>query len=413
MSRPRAIACAAVVLCGGLAAQVSAAVLQAGPGKPYARPCQAILAARDGDTVEIDGGAAFSGDTCMVKANRLTIRGVNGRPRIDAGGSNAGGKGIWVIAGRDVTVENVEMFGARVPDGNGAALRLEGDNFTLRGSFLHDNENGILSGSAPGSRIVIEQNEFGHNGGGTGQTHNVYIGEAGSLVFRYNYSHDANVGHNLKSRARINTVAYNRFSSTPPGQSGSTASGKPSYEIDLPNAGTSYVIGNVIQQPAENENGAMLAYGEEGAGNAGHELYVVNNTFINDDPRRGTFVQVGKEIKSPVLLQNNIFAGRGTVTNQAGAIEKTNYAAMDVGFVDRARDDLHPTANAKIINAGSAPAELASGVSLQPVSQYRHVASYEPRPAVGPLDIGAYQVVIVVPSKSKPLYQKVLEKLKR
>lgn len=409
---PASICVCAALLCGGLAAETAAAVLQVGPGKAYARPCLAIAAARDGDIVEIDGGALFKGDTCVVKANRLAILGVNGRPRIDAAGQNAGGKAIWVIAGNDVTVENVEMSGAKVPDGNGAALRLEGVNFTLRGSFLHDNENGILSGKAPTSRIVIEKNEFGHNGGGTGQTHNVYIGEAGSLVFRYNYSHDANVGHNLKSRAQINTVAYNRFSSTPPGQPGSTASGKPSYEIDLPNAGTSYVIGNVIQQPADNENSGMLAYGEEGAGNPGHELYVVNNTFIND-ASGATFILVGKEIKAPILVQNNIFAGRGILTTQAGAIEQTNYAAVEVEFADRAHDDLHPTANPKIINAGSVPAPLASGVSLLPVSQYRHVASYEPRPAVGPLDIGAYQVVVVMPSKPKSLYKTLLEKFKR
>jgi hypothetical protein len=86
---------------------------------------------------------------------------------------------------------------------------------------------------------------------------------------------------------------------------------------------------------------------------------------------------------------------------------------MEVGFVDRARGDLHPTANPKIINAGSAPPVLASGASLMPVSQYQHVASFAARPVVGPLDIGAYQVVILVPSTPKPLYQKLLDKLKR
>ncbi|HZV65532.1 MAG TPA: right-handed parallel beta-helix repeat-containing protein [Telluria sp.] len=410
MSMPRALA----LLCLGLAADASAATLQVGPGKHYAQPCLALVAAGDGDTVEIDGsGPAYRGDVCVVGASRLTIHGINGRPKIDAGGRDAGGKGIWVISGNDVSIDNVEMVGAKVSDGNGAALRLEGIGFTLRNSFLHDNENGILSGKSPSSRIVLEKNEFGHNGGGTGQTHNVYIGEAGSLTFRYNYSHDADVGHNLKSRAHINTVAYNRFSSTAPGETGSTASGKPSYELDLPNGGTSYVIGNVIQQPAENENGTLLAYAEEGATNPGQELYVVNNTFINDDPRRGTFVLVGKDVRTPVLLQNNIFAGRGSVTNQANAIDKTNYAAMEVGFVDRARGDLHPTENRKIINAGSAPPVLASGASLVPVSQYQHVASFVARPVVGPLDIGAYQVVILVPSTPKPFYQKLLDKLKR
>jgi hypothetical protein len=62
------------------------------------------------------------------------------------------------------------MYGAKVPDQNGAALRLEGTNFTLRNSFLHDNENGILSGANTNSDVLIEYTEFGHNGFGDGYT---------------------------------------------------------------------------------------------------------------------------------------------------------------------------------------------------------------------------------------------------
>src|SRR5207248_770763 len=106
-------------------------------------------------------------------------------------------------------------------------------------------------------------------------------------TFRYNYSHDANVGHNLKSRARRNTIVANRFSSS--------GAGQPSYEIDLPNGGTSYVIGNVIEQPAANQNPNMLAYGEEGLPYSGTDLYVVNNTFLND-AASGTFVMLGSGV---------------------------------------------------------------------------------------------------------------------
>ncbi len=235
---------------------VNAATLGVGPRKTYASPCVALTGAVAGDIVEIAGRSTYSRDVCYVSASNLTIRGINGRPRIDAAGANAGGKGTWVVTGNNVTVENVEMLGAKVPDQNGAALRLEGADFTLRGSFIHDNENGILSGVSPTSNILIETTEFGHNGFGTGYTHNLYIGTVANLTFRYNYSQDTNVGHNLKSRAILNTIAYNRFSSTPPGVTGSTASGQPSYEINLPNAGTSYIIGNVIEQPAANPNPA-------------------------------------------------------------------------------------------------------------------------------------------------------------
>ena len=369
----------------------SAATRAVGPGLPYATPCSAFAAAVAGDIVEIDGRGTYRGDVCGIYASNLIIRGVNGRPKIDAAGRNAMGKGTWVVVGSNIVIENVEMFGAKVPDQNGAALRLEGTNFTLRSSFLHDNENGILSGANTASNIVIEYSEFGHNGFGTGYTHNLYIGNVASLTFRYNFSHDAHVGHNLKSRARVNMIAYNRFSSLRAGETGSTAAGQPSYEIDLPNAGTSYVIGNVIQQPSANQNPGMLAYGAEGASNPGRDLYVVNNTFLNEDSSRGTFVLVGSTVTTPVLLQNNIFSGTGTLSTQVGTLDKTNYRSLAPGFVNRAAYDLRPTANAMVVNAGSVPGVSPAGVGLKAGAVYRHVASGTSRITVGAIDIGAYE----------------------
>ena len=139
----------------------AAATRAVGPGKTYAAPCGAFAAAVAGDVIEIDARGTYRGDVCDIYASNLTIRGVNGRPKIDAAGANAMGKGTRVVAGNNVVIENVERFGAEVPDQNGAALRLEGTNFTLRTSFLHDNENGVLSGANTASNIVIENSEFG------------------------------------------------------------------------------------------------------------------------------------------------------------------------------------------------------------------------------------------------------------
>ena len=382
---------AAVLMAFAGVTAASAATLSVGPGKTYAKPCAAFAAAHDGDVIEITGNTTYSGDVCTIARSNLTIRGVNGRPKIDAAGRNAAGKGTWVVDGNNIVVDNVEMYGAKVPDANGAAFRLEGTNFTLRNSFIHDNENGILANANTNSDVLIEYSEFGHNGHGDGQSHNLYIGHVKSLTFRYSFSHDANIGHNLKSRANTNMIAYSRFSSLNAGQTGSTAAGKPSFEIDLPNAGTSYVIGNVIQQPASNSNATMLAYGEEGASNIGSNLYVVNNTFLNDAGNGGVFLFVSGKVPTPALAQNNIFAGIGTFSTQASTIDKTNYRAAAPSFVNRAAYDLHPTGSALVIDAGSDPGKSATGVSLAAVAQYKSTASGEARPVVGQLDIGAYE----------------------
>jgi hypothetical protein len=385
-------AVSALIVGAAIAAPASAAVRSVGAGKTYATPCKAFAAAQTGDVIEIQGGT-YSGDVCAIYKSNLTIRGVNGRPVIDAAGANALSKGTWVIVGNNIVVDNVEMLGAKVPDRNGAALRLEGTNFTLRNSFLHDNENGILSGVNTASTVTIEHNEFGHNGYGDGYSHNLYIGKVAKLTFRYNYSHDANVGHNLKTRALYNTIAYNRFSSLRDGETGSTAAGKPSYEINVPNGGTTYITGNIIMQPTGSNNPALVSYGEEGVGDRKTDLYVINNTFVNDDSTRGTFVTVRNATVGAKLI-NNLFAGYGTVTNQSSAVKKTNYQSLAPSFVDRAAYDLRPLANSQITNAGSSPGTSAGGLSLKATASYKHTATGITRSTIGSaIDIGAFEVL--------------------
>jgi hypothetical protein len=124
---------------------------------------------------------------------------------------------------------------------------------------------------------------------------------------------------------------------------------------------------------------------------------VVNNTFLNDDTARGNFVLVGSGVTTPILLQNNIFAGIGTLSNQASPTLKTNYRSVAPGFVNRATYDLRPTANAMVIDAGSTPGYSPTWVYMTPVAEYDHVALGRPRPVSGKLDIGAYEATSPAP----------------
>jgi hypothetical protein len=99
-------------------------------------------------------------------------------------------------------VEWIEFSECQVPDENGAGIRQEGNDLTVRHCYFHHNQNGILAGTVNPSTIRIEHSEFGYNGFGDGYTHNLYINNIDSLIFRFNYSHHAIVGHELKSRAR-------------------------------------------------------------------------------------------------------------------------------------------------------------------------------------------------------------------
>ncbi|MDB5951959.1 MAG: hypothetical protein JWR65_3814 [Massilia sp.] len=127
----------------------SASVLAVGPGKTCATPCRAFAAAKDGDLIEITGHNTCIGDVCAISRNNLTIRGVNGRPTISANGANALAREPWVESGSNILIDNVEMYGAQVPDHNGAALRLEGTNFTLRSASFTTARMAFLAVSTP------------------------------------------------------------------------------------------------------------------------------------------------------------------------------------------------------------------------------------------------------------------------
>ncbi len=133
----------------------------------YAAPCAAFAAAADGDVIELDSKG-------ILRRRRLQHQQEpaddprRGRTRQDRRWRrrDAQGKAIWVVQGSDTTIENVELTGAAVPDMNGAGIRQEGKNLTVRGCLFHDNENGILAGDVAGSEILIETSEFDHNGAG-------------------------------------------------------------------------------------------------------------------------------------------------------------------------------------------------------------------------------------------------------
>ena len=128
--------------------RLPAGALLVGPGHRFARPCQAIAAAKPGDTIGIDakGNGSYDGDVCGWSTSKLTIAGYNGLAHVDAAGHNSAGKAIWVIAGNDTVIRNVEFSGATVPDDNGAGIRQEGANLTVIGCYFHDDQDGILAG---------------------------------------------------------------------------------------------------------------------------------------------------------------------------------------------------------------------------------------------------------------------------
>ena len=348
----RALASVAVAaLTFALPLAASAATLQAGPGKTYATPCQAIAAAQDGDEVDVDAGP-YPGDTCYITKNNLVVRAVGGgRAVLDATGTKiAGWKGIFVVGGENVTIEGFEFTGAAIDASkgeNGAGVRMEGHALVIRDCFFHDNQDGILATPiGNGGDLLIEHSEFSHNGLGngcntSGCTHNLYVNAVDKLTFQYNWSHDVQTAHLLKSRARSNFILYNRI-----GSEGNTSS---SIEVNLPNGGQTYVIGNVIQKDDQAGNSNLLTFGDDQLGPNGNDLYVVGNTFVNAKAG-ATFILLHKD-PSKLVVHNNVFAGGGTVISPSSPISGDNWVG-DPMFAAPGSYDYH-------LLAGSPAAGLA------------------------------------------------------
>lgn len=386
-------AAAAAVSLSLCASSAFAATLTVGPGKTYAKPCDAGKDAKDGDTIEIEASGNYAGDVCQWSQNNLTFKGVNGRPKIDATGTTIpNGKGIWVLYGDTTTVENIEFSGAAVSDANGAGIRHQGLNLTVRDCYFHDNQNGILGSPLKGGQpaagqgeVLIERSEFAKNGAGDGQTHNMYLGSYAKFTLQYSYSHSSNVGHLVKVRAVESHILYNRLTDD--------ESTNVSYEINLPDGGKAYVIGNLIEQasdPNGQQNGAIIDFASESA-QAVSELFVINNTVVNNRTKGGTFVQIKGSVPTSAVLRNNIFNGNGTVCNQANAVLDHNFTMGDPKLADAANHDYHLLAGSPCAEAGADPG-MGDGQALTPTFQYVHPTSFENRTTVGAIDIGAYEL---------------------
>jgi hypothetical protein len=363
------------------------ATFQIGNGLTYTSPNALFVAnvINHNDTILIYA-QNYIGTSCLANwsKNNLVIKGINGKPHMQANGQNIGGKGIWILSGNNITVENIEFSGASVPDENGAGIRAENNDLTIRNCYFHDNENGILTNNTNGGLITIEHSEFAYNGFGDGYSHNVYVGRNAKLIFQYNYSHHAKVGHNLKSRANENIILYNRIMDE--------ATGNSSRLIDLPNGGFSLVMGNELMQGQLSENSNMVGYGLEGLTNTLKEFYFINNTLVN---KRFSClfldIATGTDISQ---IQNNLFGGIGTQLIGVVTTNLNNIIEPDVThlyFQYEPNYDYHLTSITPGINGG-AVLGMKNGYSLQATKAYHHPRNFINRVNVASaIDIGAHE----------------------
>jgi hypothetical protein len=358
MSRSSARALLALLPC--LAAPALAATLRVGPGQAITRLADAARVARDGDTVLVMPGE-YRGDVAVWLQRSLTIRGVGARPVLVADGRSAEGKAIWVIRDGDFSIDNIEFRGARVPAGNGAAIRFERGRLRIGNCAFVDNQTGILTGNVEDTELAIEDSLFAD---APRQTHSLphllYAGRIARLSVTGSRFHNGYRGHLLKSRARISDLRYNLIVDGPQGAA--------SYEADFPDGGDVTLVGNVIGQSAATENRTLVAFGAERRPWAVNRLTMIHNTLISDDDRPAQFARVWEDrlpAGTAVLTRNNLAVGAGTL---ASGLPGDHGGNLDLppGALPRAAElDFSPPRH---IVESAAPATLSR--DLQPTAEF-------------------------------------------
>lgn len=345
----------------------SARVIKVGPVREVKTISAASNLANNGDVVEVDAGD-YSGDVAIWRQDRLTLRAVGGRVRLVASGASVEGKGIWVIRGGQISVSGFDFVGAAVRDKNGAGIRLEKGQLSVDNCRFLDNENGILTANNAEITLKVRNSEFGHNGAGDGQSHNIYVGGIGHLQVTGSYFHHARSGHLLKTRAVENFILYNRLVDG--------EKGRASYELEFPNGGIAYVIGNVIEQSPTTENFHLVSFGAEGLRWPKNELYLVNNTLIDLRAEPGVFLRV-KEGVSVVYAVNNLLVGKGSLDSVALGEYGNNFNVDAVNFVNLAAHDYRLKVSSRLVGKAITP-KPSNNVNLQPESEYVHPLATQP-----------------------------------
>ncbi|MFM2423359.1 MAG: hypothetical protein RL291_1889 [Pseudomonadota bacterium] len=175
-------------------------------------------------------------------------------------GATCEGKAALVLRGQAASVDGIIFQNMRVPDANGAGIRLEKGDLTVTRAIFRNSEQGILTAEDRSASIRIDQSTFsglGRCDRGLSCAHSIYIGGYGSLTVTNSRFERGNGGHYVKSRAARVTISDNAFDDT--------RGKETNYMIDLPNGATGSIVRNIFVQGASKENySAFITVAPEG-----------------------------------------------------------------------------------------------------------------------------------------------------
>ncbi len=215
------------------------------------------------------------------------------------------GKAALVLRGAGANVDGIIFQNMRVPDLNGAGIRLERADLTVTNSTFRNSEQGILTGDDPNGTISIDRSTFSRLGrcGDNPCAHSIYVGQYGRLIVTRSRFERGNGGHYVKSRAAMAEITDSTFDDT---QGRET-----NYMIDLSIGATGRIAGNLFIQGQNKENySAFITISPEGQDNDPAGLTIVDNrAMLAPGVSRNTTFVADWSGGRPVMARNQLGPG--------------------------------------------------------------------------------------------------------
>ena len=280
---------------GSLQAQPSGPFTRAETGEAFATLQDAVndIGAGSG-TIRIAPGRY--GDCAVQEAGRIAyVAQRRGESVFDGGACE--GKATLVLRGKGARVDGLVFTRVRVPDGNGAGIRLQEGDLDVSYTIFSDGESGILSHNGPPGSVRVDRSTFTGLGEGDG-VHSMYIGHYGSLRVTNSRFERGRGGHYVKSRAPRIEVLDNSFDDS--------RGRRTNYLIDLSNGAVGRIAGNVFVHGTGKENySTMISVAPEGTENRSAGLLIENNVASVAPGFRWTTAFVGDWSGERLEIRNN------------------------------------------------------------------------------------------------------------
>jgi acetyltransferase-like isoleucine patch superfamily enzyme len=267
-------------------------------GKEFSSLKEAKSAIVNGSQIYLKAGIYTKG--IYIKASNIAII---GEENVIFDNAAVNGKAALVLTGDNVLVESIECRNIYVRDLNGACIRFEGENLTVRDVYAHDSQSGIMTSRSDGY-LHIEYSTFERLGGkasGRGYAHAIYA-NVGEFIFSHSKVLSVGKeGSGLKTRSRKTIVKHSLLASL---------EAKDSRLIDAASYGELIIHDSILQQGVNSSNSQLIAYGLETKVKKKFDINRVeikNNMFLFD--RQKANVIVSHKQADQVLIENNTFIG--------------------------------------------------------------------------------------------------------